>query len=175
MLHNCTNYQAAGDTFGKAEWIRKIKQLSCALSVSEGEECCTFSGILVVHHTGTCFFADFIYKEKFYKPVLPWLFLIFRDGQFGARVILQKCPWTPMYRKYRYYTTQVSWFVGNLWHLAILTFQCDFKFKICLAKYDHRNLICEDVKSSFTSMTWFEEKTDLKRACRFLRTNEIPL
>ena len=44
-----------------------------------------------------------------------------------------------------------------------------FKCKTCLAKYDLVNLICEEF--SYT-MTWYEEKTDLKRAWRFLRTNK---
>jgi len=29
-------------------------------------------------------------------------------------------------------------------HLTTLTFQCDFKCKTCLAKYDHWSLICEE-------------------------------
>ena len=48
----------------------------------------------VVHYP-EAFFVNFIYLEKYYKPVLPWLFLIFIDKWNGAKVILQKCPWTP--------------------------------------------------------------------------------
>jgi len=29
-------------------------------------------------------------------------------------------------------------------HLTALTSQCYFKWKTCVAKYDHRNLICEE-------------------------------
>jgi len=67
---------------------------------------------------------------------------------------------------------RVTWCVTNFVHLDTLTFQCDFKFKTCLARYDHRNLIYEE--SSYT-MTWYEVKTDLKRAWRFLRTNKNSL
>jgi len=38
-----------------------------------------------------------------------------------------------------------------------------------LAKYDIGNLICEEY--AYT-MTWYEEKTDLKLARRFLRKNK---
>jgi len=43
------------------------------------------------------FYVGFIYLKKCQKPVLPWLFLIFRDKLNGARVILQKCCWKPIY------------------------------------------------------------------------------
>jgi len=59
--------------------------------------------------------------------------------------------------------------VTNFVHLITLTFQCDFKCRTCLAKYDHRNLIREE---SSNTMTWYEKKTDRKTARRFLRTNK---
>jgi len=37
--------------------------------------------------------------------VLSWLFLIFRDKWRDARIILQKCPWKSIYKRYWYYTT----------------------------------------------------------------------
>ena len=42
----------------------------------------------------------------------------------------------------------VSWCATNFGHITILIFQCDFKCKTCLAKSDHRNLMCEE--SSYT-------------------------
>jgi len=46
----------------------------------------------------------------------------------------------------------------EFWALYYHAFQCDFKCKTCLIKYDHRNLICEE--SSYIT-TLYEEKTDL--------------
>jgi len=65
--------------------------------------------------------------------------------------------------------TMVTWCVSNFGHITTLTFQCDFKCKTCLARYDHRYLICEE--SSYT-ITLYEEKTDLTRAWRFICTNK---
>jgi len=65
-----------------------------------------------------------------------------------------------------------TWCVTNFGHLTALTFQCDFKCKTCLAKHEHRNLICEEPPNT---MTWYEEKTDLTRGWRFLHTNKISL
>jgi len=106
------------------------------------------------------FFVDFIYLEKYSKPVFPWLFLIFRDKWNGASVILQKCPWKLII------PTRVTWCVRNFVHFTNITFQWDFNCKMCLAKYDHRNLVCEE--SSYT-MTPYDEKTVLKCAWRFVR------
>jgi len=33
---------------------------------------------------------------------------------------------------------------ANFGHLTTLTFQCNFKCKSYLVRYDHRNLICEE-------------------------------
>jgi len=40
--------------------------------------------------------------------------------------------------------------VTNFVHLITLTFQCDFKCRTCLAKYDHRNLIREESSNTMT-------------------------
>ena len=101
--------------------------------------------------------------------MLPWLFLIFRDKRNGARVILQKYPESIYIGNMSTIQLMVTWCVTNFGPFTTLTFQYDFKCKTCLAKYDHWNLICEE--SSYT-MTWYEEKTDLKCAWRFLRTNK---
>ena len=103
--------------------------------------------------------------------VFPWLFLIFREKWNGARVISQTSPWKPMYRKLGYYTTLGYLICNKFCAPYAFTFQWHFKSKMCLAKYDHRNLICEE--SSYT-MTWYEEKVNLKRAWRFLRPNKNP-
>jgi len=52
-----------------------------------------------------------------------------------CRVISQKCPWKPIYRKYMYDTTHVYLPFG---HFTTSAFQCDFKWKACLARYDHQ-------------------------------------
>jgi len=62
----------------------------------------------------------------------------------------------------------VTWYVSNFGHLTKSTFQCKFKCKTYLARYDHRYLICKE--SSYT-MTLYE-KTDLTPALRFLRKNK---
>jgi len=41
-----------------------------------------------------------------------------------------------------------GYYVDNFGHYSKLTFQCNFKCKTCLAKYDHLYLICD--KSSNT-------------------------
>jgi len=66
----------------------------------------------------------------------------------------------------------VPWCVINFGHFTTLIYQCYFKYKTCLAKCDHRNLMCEE---SSCTITWCEEKTHLNHAWRFLRTNKIPL
>ena len=88
--------------------------------------------------------------------MFPWLFLIFRDKWNGARIILQKCPWKLIYRKLgTIVLPRVTWCVANFLHLITLTFQCAFKCKTCLVKYDLGNVICEE--PSYT-MTWYERK-----------------
>ena len=74
------------------------------------------------------FFVDFICLEKCWKPV-PHDFSWF--SEISARVILQECP-----------------SLTDFGHFATLIFQYAFKCKRCLAKYDHRYLICEE--SSYT-------------------------
>jgi len=48
-------------------------------------------------------------------------------------------------RMYGYYTTQ-----GYLMCRQKLTFHCNFKCKICLARYDHQYLICEESSNTMT-------------------------
>jgi len=67
---------------------------------------------------------------------------------------------------------RVTWCVTNFGYLTTLAFQCDFKCKTCLAKYDVGNIMCEE--SSYT-MTWYEEETDLKRAWHFYWQTNLPL
>jgi len=64
---------------------------------------------------------------------------------------------------------RVTWCVANFVHPTTLTFRCDFKCTTFLAKCDIGNLVC--TKNSYT-MTWHEEKTDLKCAWHFLRRNK---
>jgi len=42
-------------------------------------------------------------------------FLIFRDKWNGARVILQKCPWKSIYKKYGCYTTHGFLVCNKFW------------------------------------------------------------
>jgi len=74
-----------------------------------------------------------------------------------------------IYRIYGYYVTHGYWCVGNFGYVTKLTFQCNFKSKTCLARYDHRYLMCE--ASSYT-MTLYERKTVLTHTWHFLRTNK---
>ena len=62
---------------------------------------------------------------------------------------------------------RVTGCVDNFGHFTNLTFQCKFKFKSCLARYDHHYHICEE---SSNTMAW-SENMDLTFAWRFLRTN----
>ena len=107
--------------------------------------------------------------RKMLETCIPMTFPDFLKYMNGDRVILQKCPWRPTNRKLGAILPSVTWCVANFVHSTTLTFQCDFKCKIFLAKCDLGNLMCEE--SSYT-VTWYEEKTDLKCAWRFLRANK---
>jgi len=50
-----------------------------------------------------------------------------------------------LYRGYRgNIPPMVTWYVSNFGHLTKATFQCNFKYKTYLARYDHRCLICKE-------------------------------
>ena len=99
--------------------------------------------------------------------MFPWLVLIFRDKWNGARVILYKCPWKPICRNMDTILPLFICCVTKFDRPTALIFQCKFKCRMFLAKYYHRNVICEE---SSCTMTWYEEKTDVKRAWCILRT-----
>ena len=101
--------------------------------------------------------------------VFPWVFLIFRDSGMVPKLLYKDVPDSLYIENMGTTLPMVTWCVTNVGHLTALTFQCNFKCKTCLAKYDHRKLMCE--QSSYT-MTWYEEKTNLQRAWRFLSTNK---
>ena len=63
----------------------------------------------------------------------------------------------------------VTWYVSNFGHLTKLTFQCYFKCKTSLARCDHWYLTGEEPSCT---ITFYEKKTGVTRAWRFLRTNK---
>jgi len=46
--------------------------------------------------------------------------------------------------KYGYYTNHDYLMCNTFWALTTFIFQCDFKCKTCLARYDHQYLMCEE-------------------------------
>jgi len=49
-----------------------------------------------------------------------------------------------------YYPWQGYLMCSKFWNLTLLTFQCDFQCKMCLAKYDLGKLICEESSCTLT-------------------------
>ena len=97
--------------------------------------------------------------------MLLWLFLMFRDQWNSARDIFRKCPWKPIHRVYWVLCYPGYLICTQFWHYSKITFQCNFKCKTCLARYDHLCLICG--KSSNT-MAWPEKKSRSNTCMTFM-------
>ena len=96
--------------------------------------------------------------------MLPWLFLIFRDKWNGAGVILQKCPWKPIYIKLGYYTNQGYLMGSKFWAPHYLMW---FQVQNVFGQIWPRKPFMKSLPTPRLDMT---KQTDL--AWRFLRTNK---
>ena len=95
--------------------------------------------------------------------MLPWLFLSFRDKWNGARVILQKCSWNPIYRISGYYNT----------HGYLMCSKSEHFNAVWSAKPIWPDMTTNTLYVKSLPTPWLDvKKTDLAHAWRFRRTNK---